>query len=561
MTHPLLFNSELFKVDALSSFVALGIIFFTGLILLYSLKFIQARFGQGQYYTYIILTGLASLVVCLANNLVVLLVAWGFLGITLYLLIALAGAQAREAAKKTLIIVGGADGLMVLAVAIIYYLTGTLQMDKIRISLSTFNPQLSTIAYLCLALGCFAKAGAMPLHTWVPDCAENALVPVTAFLPASLDKLLGIYLLARVSLDMFVLNSGMNIFLMLVGAFTIVAAVMMALVQHNMKRLLGYHAVSQVGYMVLGIGTGIPVGIAGGIFHMLNNAIYKACLFLTAGSVEQRTNTSQLDALGGLSRLMPFTYISCLVASFAISGIPPFNGFVSKWMVYQGLISQLTVNSAACLFSRVIAILSLVAAIFGSALTLASFLKLLHAVFLGQGEVLNKKQVREVSVWMWFPQVVLALLCVIFGIFAYQVPLKYFIAPAVGKNIEFFGLWAPDRATLLLLIGALVGLWIYYLGNIKQVNRRDAPYLGTGDIPVEARPTGIEFYRTVKEELRVFKSIYQKAEAGYFDIYHQARKFTFTITNFLRYLHNGVLPTYLVWYLLGMMGIFYIMVK
>ncbi len=558
MIQRILFNSGLFKIDVLSSLVLLGVIFFTVLILLYSIGFMRGKPGRGQYYTYIILTSLASLAVCLTNNLVFLLVAWGFLGITLYLLIALAGPQAREAAKKTLIIVGGADALMVLAAAIIYCLTGTLEMDKIRISLSA-SSLLPVLAYLCLALACFAKAGAMPLHTWIPDCAENAPLPVTAFLPASLDKLLGIYLLARVSLDMFVMSRTMNMFLMLAGAFTIVAAVMMALIQHNMKRLLGYHAVSQVGYMVLGIGTGIPVGVAGGIFHMLNNAVYKSCLFLTAGSVEQRAKTSQLDALGGLSRLMPLTYISSLIASLSISGVPPFNGFISKWMVYQGLIGNWRLANGKWEMS--VYLLCLVAAVFGSALTLASFLKLLHAVFLGQGEVLSKRQVREVSAWMWFPQLVLALLCIVFGIFAYQVPLKYFIGPAVGNNIEFFGLWAPALAAILLFVGMLAGLLIYCSGNIKQLSRRDKPYVGTEDIPAEARPTGTEFYRTVKEELGVLRGIYRKAEAGAFDIYHQAKDLIFGVTNFLRYLHNGVLPTYLVWCLLGMMGIFYLFLK
>ena len=112
----------------------------------------------------------------------------------------------------------------------------------------------------------------MPFHTWVPDAAEDAPIPVVAFLPASLDKLLGIYFLARITLDMFVMDLGMNTFLMAIGSFTIVAAVMMALIQHDLKRLLGYHAVSQVGYMVLGIGTGNPIGIAGGLFHMLNRS-------------------------------------------------------------------------------------------------------------------------------------------------------------------------------------------------------------------------------------------------------------------------------------------------
>ncbi len=141
-----------------------------------------------------------------------------------------------------------------------------------------------------------------------------------AYLPASLDKLLGIYLLARISLHMFVLNEPLKFLLLIIGAVTIILAVMMALVQHNLKKLLAFHAVSQVGYMVMGIGTGVPIGIIGGLFHMLNHAIYKCCLFLGAGAVEKRTGTTELEELGGLAKSLPVPFISMVIAAFAISG-------------------------------------------------------------------------------------------------------------------------------------------------------------------------------------------------------------------------------------------------
>ncbi|MGB3242668.1 MAG: proton-conducting transporter membrane subunit, partial [Candidatus Omnitrophota bacterium] len=253
----------------------------------------RGRKGLVRYYIYVLLTLTGSLGAVFSNNLIVFVVFWGFLGLLLYLLVGF-GQRKNTAytAKKTFIIVGGTDAVMLFGIAIIWHLTGALEMDKISIGL---NSPPAILAYLCLAAGAFAKAGAMPFHTWVPDAAEDGPTPVTAFLPASLDKLLGIYFLARISLDMFRMNLGMNTFLMVVGSVTIVAAVMMALIQHDMKRLLGYHAVSQVGYMVLGIGTGNPVGIAGGLFHMLNHAIYKSCLFFSGGAVEKRSGTTNLD--------------------------------------------------------------------------------------------------------------------------------------------------------------------------------------------------------------------------------------------------------------------------
>ncbi|MBU2266395.1 MAG: complex I subunit 5 family protein, partial [Candidatus Omnitrophica bacterium] len=327
---------EYFRFDNLSIFVGIFVWFFSILVTVYSMGYMRSEKRTPQYYLYIGLTLIASLGAVFANNLILFMVFWGFLGLLLYLLIGFGKNENTPAtAKKAFILIGGTDVLMLLGISLVWKLTGLFEMDLISIPLTS---KLAVIAYLCLAAGAFAKAGAMPFHTWVPDAAEDSPAPVTAYLPASLDKLLGIYFLARISLEMFRLDSGMNTFLMFIGSLTIVAAVMMALIQHDFKRLLGYHAVSQVGYMVLGIGTGNPIGIAGGLFHMLNHAIYKSCLFFSAGSVEKQAKTTNLDSLGGLAKYMPVTFVTFLIAAFAISGIPPFNGFVSKWMVYQGIL-------------------------------------------------------------------------------------------------------------------------------------------------------------------------------------------------------------------------------
>ena len=552
------FSVSSFKLDNLNSFILLGIILFFIVTLVYSLKFMKGKRGLVKYYTYIILTAVASILAALSNNLILLAIFWGFLGMTLYLLINMGEDTSGAVAKKTLIIIGGTDALMLMGIAIIYSLAGTFQMDQISISLSGRQGGLAAVGYICIAIGCFAKAGAMPFHTWIPDCAEHAPIPVTAFLPASLDKLLGIYLLSRISMDLFVMNPAMNTMLMVVGAFTIVAAVMMALVQHNMKRLLGYHAVSQVGYMVLGIGTGTILGIAGGMFHMLNHAIYKSCLFFTAGNVEYRAKTSELDKLGGLAKFMPITYISCLVASFAISGVPPFNGFFSKWMIYQGLIVKLRGSVGS---SQMIAAICLIAAMFGSGLTLASFMKLIHATFLGQRTAGSKdKQIREVSWMMWAPAAFLAFLCILFGVLAYQLPLRYFISPAVGK-IFFIGSWYSGLSSLLIVIGLFLGILIFKFKSLKPAIREDKAFTGCEPLVLkENRFSGVEFYNTIKE-YGVLKIIYNKAQAGYFDIYEQGKNFVFGLGSFLRYLHNGVLPTYLVWTLLGMIVLFFVLVN
>ncbi|MFC1667129.1 NADH-quinone oxidoreductase subunit L [Candidatus Omnitrophota bacterium] len=527
----------------------LGIGFFGALVTLYSLRFMASYKQFRSYYANIIWTIGFSILAAVSNSVIVLLVAWGFLGFTLFMLINAGGPAAAGISKKTFIIIGGSDSLMILGFAIAWLITGSLTLSSIKITVD--NP-LSFWAFLLIATGALAKAGAMPFHTWIPDTAKEAPIPVTAFLPASLDKLLGIYLLARLVLNLFILDSFCYALLMVVGAVTIVAAVMMALVQHDFKKLLGYHAVSQVGYMVLGLGTGSIIGIAGGLFHMVNHAIYKCCLFLSGGNVEYKTKTSKLDSLGGLAKIMPVTFVTTLVASFAISGVPPFNGFFSKWMVYQGLIEKGSSDGG------VLWIFCIVAAMFGSGLTLASFIKLIHAIFLGKSKE-EKPSRNEVSWSMWLPPLILAGLCIVFGVFAYLVPLKHIIVPALPDDLRLIGIWPSLKATLFLVVGLGVGLLIYLLGNFKGI-RQTGAYIGGEDLEEDMRLSGTEFYNTIKE-LPLIKGFYEKAERKAFDIYEQGKKAVFFFIRIFQYLHNGVLPTYLVWCLLGMMIFLFTIVR
>ena len=543
-------NAGYLYVDNLSRFIVPGIGFFGLLVTLYSLKSMSGYKSISTYYAYIIWTIGISILAAVSNNIVILLGSWGFLGFTLYALINIKGPEASAISKKTFIIVAGSDAFMILGFGILWMIKGSLNLTDIRIPIDS---NLSFWSFFLIAMGAFAKAGVMPFHTWIPETANRAPISVTAFLPASLDKLLGIYLLVRLVLNVFILNPFSCAILMTVGSITIIAAVMMALVQHDFKKLLGYHAVSQVGYMVLGIGTGNPIGIAGGLFHMLNNAIYKSCLFLSGGNVEYKTKTSELDNLGGLGKIMPLTFFTTVVAACAISGIPPFNGFFSKWMIYQGLIEKGKSGGSLWIFC-------LVAAMFGSGLTLASFIKLIHAIFLGQradGIKQNKKD--EVSWQMWVPVITLAILCILFGVFAYQIPLKFFIRPALGAGFELIGKWQSLKATLFLFVGLGVGLIIYLLGNFKSVRASDS-YIGGEELEKDMRLSGTEFYNTVKE-YGALGAIYKKAEAGFFDIYEQFKKMVLGFGSFFQYLHNGILPTYLVWTLLGMIVLFIAFLK
>lgn len=528
------------RADALNGFILLAAALFGLLISVYSLAFMRRHPETNGYYGYLLLTLASTFCVLLSNHWILLLVSWGLLGALLYLLVLLGGRPSAQAAKKTLILVGGSDMFLLLGIAILSGVRSPYEI--LPMEAVVLDGFWIHIAFFSLVAASFAKAGAMPLHTWIPDVAEVAPIPVTAYLPAALDKLLGIYLLARICTEIFVLTGPVRLILMAFGVVTIIAAVMMALVQHDFRRLLAYHAVSQVGYMILGIANGNPIGLAGGLFHMLNHAIYKAGLFLTGGAVQHRTGQTDLDHLGGLAKYMPLTFLCFLTCAFSISGIPPFNGFASKWMIYQGLIEAGRGGDA---FWPV----WLFAALFGSALTLASFMKLAHAIFLGiPSREIERTPPKEVGPAMLLPGIALAVLCIVFGVFAFQIPVRHFLVPITGV-LPTLGLWSPGIATLLVFAGLAAGGLIYVWGRIGTV-RRSEPFIGGESLPVENRVTGVRFYQTVAG-LAGLRCVYGWAENKAFDVYEQGTRFVLWASGLLRRTHSGVVTQYLAWVLVG----------
>lgn len=537
------------KAQTLGCGVFLAASVFALLITVYSMDYMKKNERIGEYYGYILIALGSAAGVFFAADYFTLLLFWGIVGAMLYLLTGISGAGAASAAKKTFIIVGGSDSLMMFGIGIILFMTKNLTVGGIPIQLSGYLP---AFAFLALMSGALAKAGAMPFHSWVPECADHAPIPVAAFFPASLDKLLGIYLLFRLCTDVFIVtpNSPASILLMAIGSLTIIGAVMAAMVQHNLKKLLSFHAVSQVGYMVLGIGTALPIGMAGALFHMFNNTIYKTCLFLTGGSVEKEANTDDLEHLGGLARMMPVTFASAAIAALSISGIPPFNGFFSKWMIYQGVI-ELSRTSSLWIFW-------LVAAMLGSALTLASFVKFMHAVYLGQASKMTA-HAKEVHWTMWLPPAILAGFCVLFGIFAYSIPLPLLVLPSV-KGLIYAGSWDPFLATCLLAAAFLMGLFIYWLGKEKNTTSRPA-YIG-GELmdAEEVKVSGAGFYDTIKE-YGPLGLMFKYAEEKLFDIYELGKKLVGFLFEILDILHNGLLHTYMAWMFLGFALILFLLIR
>lgn len=537
------------RLYTFSKFITVAIAAFGFLIILYSLSFMKNKNFIGQFYAYFLITvGFATGAV-LADNLILLLFFWeGLLG-TLFGMIAIGNKNAYKTAIKAFLIVGITDLCMMLGIALTGYLAGTFTISKIHLQISS---SISSLAFILLMIGAISKGGAMPFHTWIPDAAVDAPLPFMAFIPGALEKLLGIYFLTRISIDIYELHpeSWLSMVMMIIGAVTILFAVMMALIQKDYKRLLSYHAISQVGYMILGIGTATPVGIIGGLFHMINNALYKSCLFLTGGAVEKQAGSTNLEKLGGLAYKMPITFICYFIAALSISGFPFFNGFFSKELVYDGALER--------------GLIFYLAAVTGSFFTAASFLKLGHAAFLGKLKEENKN-VKEASPAMLIPMIILAVICVLFGVYN-EYPIDHLIVPILGEHSmeghHSFSGFPTNNQLVLISVIVLFGALVNHIYGVKMKGEG----LKASD-HIHYAP--------------VLSSVYDAAEKKYFDPYEQGVnivtyignvifkcdraidwlydvlvvKITYTFTNMIRKVHDGNVATYLMWIIIAIIFI------
>ncbi|MFZ2957759.1 MAG: proton-conducting transporter membrane subunit [Candidatus Ozemobacteraceae bacterium] len=505
-----------FRLAPFNSLILVGIAFFGIVFSVYSTGFVREDSPWAQYYLYFLLTiGFAN-GAALADNLIVFLFFWEGLLLPLFGFIAIGRPEAYRSAVKALIIAGVCDLAMAIGAGILY--CGPWQLTFSKLTQPIAIEGAAAVAFVFLMVGAIAKAGSMPFHTWIPDAAIDAPLPFMALVPAAIEKLLGIYFLGRLTLDIFKLEefSWASYLLMTIGVVTILAAVMMALVQKDYKKLLSYHAISQVGYMILGIGTALPVGIIGGLFHMFNHAVYKCCLFLTGGAIEKQTGTTDLRKLGGLASKMPITFACFFVAACSISGVPPFNGFFSKELIYDGALERHWIFYALALL--------------GSFFTAASFLKLGHAAYWGPRSQENNKT-SEASLSLLLPMLALAAVCVLFGLFNY-LPIGRLeeVLGVARTNGHHFAGW-PESTLLVGLTIACIGAAI--LNHLFGVTRSGSG-LGASD----------HFHHAP-----VLKTVYAAAELKKFDPYEWGVKCADVLAHWLWSLDRAI-----DWFLEGFLG-------
>lgn len=410
--------------DGLTRFMLITVNFIALMISVFGINYMNKFTSKWKFYTLFLLMLGGMNGVVITGDLFNLFVFLEIASVASYALVAFGvEAEELEASFKYMVMSIVASLFVLLGIAFLYSLTSTLNMADMVGFISSFGQSNVVILVAVFFLVGFGlKAALVPFHAWLPDAHPSAPAPISATLSGVLIKALGVYALIRIFYNILGVTPLILNTFMVLGTLSIMVGVLLAIGQFDLKRLLAYHSVSQVGYIFLGLGLGTPLGILGGLFHLFNHSVFKSLLFLNSGAVEYATGTRNLEEMGGLRDRMPVTANTSLTASMSISGIPPFNGFWSKLIIILACVQANHYIYA-------------VWAVLGSILTLSSFMKVQKYAFFGVlKETLRK--VKEVPFFMKFSMILLALVCIVGGILILPGVDSYFLSPAKESIIR-----------------------------------------------------------------------------------------------------------------------------
>jgi multicomponent Na+:H+ antiporter subunit A len=445
-----------YHIDGLSLLFALMGAGIGTAVLLYSVSYMDREKGTTRFYSLmlIFIAGLIHLVY--TADLFIFYLNWEVVGLCSFLLVGFwyDNPDAAYGARKVFTITHMAGYGLLAAVVLLYLRSGSTLWTDPKV-----QGALTGGIFLLMIVSAVAKSVQFPLHTWIPF-AMAAPTPVSALLHAACYVKAGVYLIARLH-SMGAWPASWSLAVAWIGAVTLMVGSLFALAQTDLKRLLAYSTISQIGYMVLGLGIGTPLAIAAGLLHCLNHGLFKGSLFLCAGSVQHACGTREMDRLGGLGRRMPRTMLVWLVSAGSVAGLPLLNGFVSKWLLF---------NAALEAHQPLLALVPWV----GSVITVFYFLKATSGVFLGSdGEATG--HAHEVPWQMVGGAGVLAAGCVVLGI-APQLAITYVLnplLPALGAQpltgVSWFGFtagqgtWFATGGLALSVIALGFGAIVYWL--------------------------------------------------------------------------------------------------
>lgn len=438
-----------FEINALNALMLFIVTLVSFLVHVYSKGYMHDNERLPIFYAYLGLFTFAMLGLVISTNLLQLYIFWELVGLGSFLLIGFYffKEEAKLAAKKAFIMTRIGDVGLFIGMILLFWQAGSFEYDAIfkAMKMGDVSPTMITLTAILIFIGAMGKSGQFPLHTWLPDAMEGP-TPVSALIHAATMVAAGVYLVAT----MFPLFSASPVAMQtvaVVGAFTAIFAASIGLVQTDIKRVLAYSTVSQLGYMMLALGS---AGYVAGVFHLTTHAFFKALLFLAAGSVIHAVHTQNINEMGGLQKKMKVTGLLFLIGTLAISGVPLLSGFFSK----DEILVATWVHGNYVLF---------VLAVLAAFLTAFYMFRLYFLVFTGEAK---KEDVRESPRVMTFPMIVLGVLAVLAGYI--NTPwFGTFLGDWLTKDIPFQveqshgPVWIMIVATLVSLAGILLAYLIY----------------------------------------------------------------------------------------------------
>jgi multicomponent Na+:H+ antiporter subunit D len=472
------------NIDGFNVMVSLLVIGVSLLVGIYCIADMKKSSGLTRFYTLYLLLTVGMLGVIFTGDIFNLYVFLEIMSIAAYGLVAFEEhrPEAVAGAYKYLVLGSVGTGAVLLGISVLYGLVGTLNMKDLALKIQALGvqgqpPLALSLAMAAVIAGLGLKAAVVPLHSWKPDAYAGASMPVGAVLAAASTST-AIYALVRLLFVIYApwVSTGRSLLLAL-AVLTMLISGLLILQQNDLRRILAYSSINQVGFILLGLGLGTPVGINGALFHLVNFTVMETLLFLAAGVIIRQVGTSELRYLGGWGRQFPTITILFGLGALATAGIPPLNGFASKWLLYQAGLE------AGYPFLTVIAVLV-------SALTLIAYGKVFSGLFLGpvkpEGEKFKPSLLTTLPVW------VLAMLCILMGLWPTRVLLFLRPALAVLPDAEpvftlVWGYWDP------LVVGAVL-LGISVVASLAvAVNRsliRGRPCSGKNALYLTGESTG-----------------------------------------------------------------------
>jgi len=453
------------QLDPLSAVMALVVSGVGFIIHVYSVGYMANDEGYTRYFTYLNLFTFAMLILVMASNIVLMFVGWEGVGLCSYLLIGFwfEKHSAANAGKKAFIVNRVGDAAFIIGILFILVHIGSGEFTAINgaISGGAVSQGLATVIAILLFVGATGKSAQIPLYVWLPDAMEGP-TPVSALIHAATMVTAGVYMVCRMNL-LYTLSETAALIVATVGALTAIYAGTMALTQNDIKRVLAYSTISQIGYMFIGCGVG---AYAAGMFHLYTHAFFKSLLFLCAGSVMHAlSGEANMKKMGGLRKYLPITYPTFLIGAIAIAGVPFLSGFFSK----DAILTQAFAQGKYFIWAL---------GILGAVLTALYMFRLIFLTFYGEErlEPEAKKHIHESPRAMTIPLVILAFFSVVAGyiglpvVFGKKLNLFHrFLEPVIGEGHEaHLGLGTEWMLILISVAVAFLGIYIAYVFYIRS---------------------------------------------------------------------------------------------